>query len=114
ADGGLASGGADAPGRPGGQPGAMSAALHGLREALTASLLAALEALDPARLVREALPPLPPKRARVLVIAAGKAAAAMAAGAFARWPDRIAEALVITVPPLPEAAVIDARGRAEV
>ena len=32
-----------------------------------------------------------------MVIAAGKAAPAMAAGAFARWPDRIDEALVITV-----------------
>jgi hydroxypyruvate reductase len=92
----------------------MSDALAELRGALTASLRAALVALEPARLVREALPPLPPKRARVLVIAAGKAAAAMAQGAFARWPERIDEALVIATPPLPEPATIDARGRVEV
>jgi hydroxypyruvate reductase len=85
-----------------------------LRDALLGALAAGLAALDPARLVREALPPLPPKRARVIVIAAGKAAPAMAAGAFARWPDRIEEALVVTVPPLPDPATIDPRLRAEI
>jgi hydroxypyruvate reductase len=51
--------------------------------------------------VREALPALPPKRARVVVIAAGKAAASMAEGALDRWSDRIEGALVVTVDPLP-------------
>ena len=46
----------------------------GLRAALTAALAEALAALDPARLVEAALPPLPPRQARVVVIAAGKAA----------------------------------------
>ena len=36
--------------------------------------------------MQAALPALPPKRARVIAIAAGKAAQAMTAGAFARWP----------------------------
>jgi hydroxypyruvate reductase len=84
-----------------------------VRAAIAAAFGDALAALDPARLVRDALPPLPPRRARVIVIAAGKAAPAMAAGAFARWPDRIDDALVITVPPLPDPRAIDPRGRAE-
>jgi hydroxypyruvate reductase len=65
-----------------------------LRETLTAAVREALLALDPARLVREALPPAPPKRARVVVIAAGKAAHAMAEGARQRWPDRIERVLL--------------------
>src|SRR5689334_24416299 len=68
-----------------------------LREVLTLSLYEALVELDPARLVWDALPPLPPKRARVRVIAAGKAALRMAEGALERWPDRILDALVVTV-----------------
>ncbi len=79
----------------------MIATLAELRAALTASLDEALAALDPARLVSAALPPLPPRRARVIVVAAGKGAPAMAAGAFARWPDRIERALVVTVAPAP-------------
>jgi hydroxypyruvate reductase len=70
-----------------------------LRALLRASLQAALTALDPARLVHDALPPLPPRRARVRVIAAGKAAVAMAEGALRRWPDRVEDALAITVDP---------------
>ncbi|MEO7331886.1 MAG: glycerate-2-kinase family protein, partial [Minicystis sp.] len=70
-----------------------------LRALLRASLRDALARLDPARLVHDALPPLPPRRARVRVIAAGKAAVAMAEGALARWPARIEDALAITVDP---------------
>lgn len=61
---------------------------------------AALASLDPARLVHDALPPLPPRRARVVVIAAGKAAAAMAQGALARWPERVDRALVVGPDPI--------------
>jgi hydroxypyruvate reductase len=84
------------------------------RAALRAALDEALMALDPAALVRAALPGAPPVRGRVVVIAAGKAAPAMARGALARWPDRVADALVITVPPLPAGAALDPRGRARV
>ncbi len=75
----------------------MSAALT---DTLTRAFRAALAALDPARLVHDALPPLPPRRARVVVIAAGKAAAAMARGALARWPDRIDRMLVVGPDPI--------------
>ena len=75
-----------------------------LGAALVAALGEALAQLDPARLVEEGLPPLPPKRARVVVIAAGKAAPAMARGALARWPDRIERALVISASPAPSPA----------
>ncbi len=70
-----------------------------LRALLRASLRDALTGLDPARLVHDALPPLPPRRARVRVIAAGKAAVAMAEGALRRWPSRVEDALAITVDP---------------
>lgn len=50
-------------------------------------------------LVREALPPLPPKRAVVRVVAVGKAAVPMMEGALDRWPDRIERGLVVTVEP---------------
>jgi glycerate 2-kinase len=75
-----------------------------MRALLIAALREALSELDPARLVREALPALPPKRARVRVIAAGKAAVSMARGALLRWPDRIEDALVVTVDPLSAAS----------
>jgi glycerate 2-kinase len=68
-----------------------------LRAVLTQGLDDALEELDPARLVRSSLPPLPPKRARVIVVAAGKAAPSMTAGALACWPGRIERALVVSV-----------------
>ena len=67
-----------------------------LREVLEASFVEALASLDATSLVSAALPPLPPKRARVRVIAAGKAAVRMTAGALRRWPDRIDDALVVT------------------
>jgi glycerate 2-kinase len=47
--------------------------------------------------VAAALPPLPPKRAAVRVIAIGKAALPMMQGALDRWPDRIDRGLVVTV-----------------
>jgi len=81
-----------------------------LEETLTRAFRAALASLDPARLVHDALPPLPPRRARVVVIAAGKAAVPMAQGALARWPDRIDRALVVGVDPI--AAWSDPRVRA--
>ncbi len=46
-------------------------ALAALGAVLTATLRDALDELDPARLVRASLPPLPPRRARVIVVAAG-------------------------------------------
>lgn len=55
----------------------------------------ALADLDPAKLVVSSLPPLPPKRARVLVVAAGKAAVPMIEGAIARWPEHIHDAIAI-------------------
>lgn len=70
-----------------------------LVEALTRIFRAALGSLDPARLVHDALPPLPPGRARVVIIAAGKAATAMANGALTRWPDRIDQVLVVSPDP---------------
>lgn len=71
----------------------------GLPARIVSSFRAALGDLDPARLVEEALPKRPPKRARVRAIAAGKAATAMMRGALARWGDRIDDALVVTVEP---------------
>ena len=50
-------------------------------------------------IVFEALPPLPPKRAVVRVIAIGKAAVPMMEGALDRWPDRVDRGLVVTVEP---------------
>jgi hydroxypyruvate reductase len=55
-------------------------------------------------LVADALPPLPPKRALVRVIAIGKAAVPMMQGALDRWPDRIDRGLVVTVASSSEAA----------
>jgi len=62
---------------------------------LARAFFAALAGLDLARRVFEALPPLPPVRARVRVVAIGKAAPAMALGALRRWPDRLERVLVI-------------------
>lgn len=47
--------------------------------------------------VTRALPPLPPKRATVRVVAAGKAALPMMLGAIDAWPDRVERGLVVTV-----------------
>lgn len=75
----------------------MTKQLDALKAAVVTAFQAGLVELDPAGLVERALPPLPPKRARVRVIAAGKAATAMARGALARWGPRIEDALVVTV-----------------
>lgn len=64
--------------------------------AMRTSFEETLVALDPASLVHKALPPRPPKGARVLLIAAGKAAPKMAAGALERWADHSPSALVVT------------------
>lgn len=77
------------------------------RRALLAARERALASLDPASLVTHALPGEPPASGRVIVIAAGKAAPRMTRGALDRWPDRVAEALVISVDPMPAEA--DAR-----
>ncbi len=69
--------------------------LDRLKTQLHDALQAGLTALDPIRLVERALPPLPPKHARVRVIAAGKAASAMARGAINRWGSRIEDVLVV-------------------
>ncbi len=50
---------------------------------------------DLAKRVRDALPPRPPAGARVRLVAAGKAAPAMARGAFEAWSTRIEHALVV-------------------
>jgi hydroxypyruvate reductase len=92
----------------------MTGALSALRADLIAALSAALADLAPSALVERALPPLPPKRARVRVVAAGKAALAMMEGARSRWGERIEDALVVTTEsaeessPWPRARVIRA------
>lgn len=73
----------------------MNGALSALRADVIAALSAALSDLIPSRLVERALPPLPPKRARVRVVAAGKAAGSMVEGALSRWGERIEDALVV-------------------
>lgn len=73
----------------------MSAPLEPLKQRLLEAFHEGLSRLDPARLVEQALPPLPPKHARVRVIAAGKAAFSMAHGALARWKQRIEDVLII-------------------
>jgi hydroxypyruvate reductase len=84
-----------------------------LRDALVDAVAEALAALDPAALVEAALPPLPPRHARVLVVAAGKAALAMTRGALARWPDRIEEVVTATGGhPTPDAESVASAERA--
>jgi glycerate 2-kinase len=67
----------------------------GCQHPLAQAFEQALASIDLRRLVHDALPPLPPARARVRVVAIGKAAPAMAAGALERWPERIERALVV-------------------
>jgi hydroxypyruvate reductase len=64
-------------------------------ELLRALLQAALDAVAPARCVPLALPD-PPADGRVVVVGAGKAAAAMAAAVERAWPDRALDGLVVT------------------
>lgn len=67
-----------------------------LRETLERVFTDALRSIDLRRLVFEALPPTPPQPGKIVLVAAGKAAPAMAAGALDRWGERIAHALVVT------------------
>lgn len=55
----------------------------------------ALRASSPRALVAEALPPLPPKRAVVRVVAVGKAALPMMLGALDRWGERVDRGLAV-------------------
>ncbi|MFN8641936.1 MAG: DUF4147 domain-containing protein [Candidatus Binatia bacterium] len=76
-------------------PGAGPAAA---RRDLAAIFAAAVAAVDPVRLVRDALARQPTPSKPVLVIGAGKAAARMAAGVESAWPiDRVRGA-VVTAP----------------
>jgi glycerate 2-kinase len=101
-----------------------------LRVLLGDAFRRAVASIDFAALVRDALPPLPPRGARVTVVAVGKGAPAMARGAFALWQHRIERALIVTsddtgvhgLPPsveirfsghpLPDARSVDAAERA--
>jgi hydroxypyruvate reductase len=65
------------------------------REILDSLLQAALAAVSPAHCVWPFLPD-PPRRGRVVVVGAGKAAAAMAAAVEAHWPEQPMSGLVIT------------------
>lgn len=85
----------------------MNTPLDALARVMTSALDEALAALDLAALVRDALPPEPPCAGRVLLVAAGKASVAMARGALGRWPDRVDEALVITIPSPPDPAWLE-------
>ena len=71
--------------------------LRALEEGVRGAFVATLGAFSLRKIVAEALPPLPPKRAVVRVIAAGKAAVPMMLGALDRWPDRVDRGLVVTV-----------------
>lgn len=73
--------------------------MSSLREALAAAFREALDSIDVAALVEAALPPRPPKRARVQVIAVGKAAIAMSRGAVQRW--RGVDTLIVAPAPSP-------------
>lgn len=72
---------------------------------------AALGALDPRAMVAAALAPTPPTAGRVRLLAVGKGAPLMAAGALDRWGARIDRALVVTSRGTSTGAV---DGRAEV
>ena len=68
---------------------------EGVRRILTEGFARALKAVDLESRVHDALPVRPLRRTRVSIIAIGKAAPAMAAGAIKRWPDFIDRALVV-------------------
>jgi glycerate 2-kinase len=96
------------------------------------AFLQAVEGFDLGRLVALGLPPRPPARARVRVLAVGKAAKVMAEGALRVWKGRV-EAGLVVVPdgtkaelddvrfdvvraghPLPDARSVEAAERARV
>ena len=60
-----------------------------MRKLLMQSFARALAEVNLEVRVHDALPTQPPRRTRATVIAIGKAAPAMAAGAIARWPTYI-------------------------
>ena len=80
-----------------GDPPPRAAALEALEALVRRAFTDTLATFSLRALVAESLPPLPPKRALVRVVAAGKAAIPMMLGALDRWPDRIDRALVVTV-----------------
>lgn len=67
-----------------------------LRELLRRAFTESVRSIDLRRLVREELPAAPPVPGRVVLLAFGKAAPTMAAGALDRWGSRIEKALVVT------------------
>ncbi len=82
------------------------------RAAITHATKRALARMDLARHVRDALPEAPSARmarARVHVIAIGKAAPEMARGALLRWSSFITEVLVVTAEETPVAARLSDR-----
>ena len=76
---------------------AREAELRELAAKVRRAFEASLRACSPRALVAEALPPLPPKRAVVRVVAIGKAALPMMLGALDRWGDRVDRGLAIVV-----------------
>ncbi|MFO0589526.1 MAG: DUF4147 domain-containing protein [Polyangiaceae bacterium] len=83
----------------------MSETVRALAETVRGAFLGALDGFALRAIVAQALPPLPPKRARVIVVAVGKAAIPMMRGALDRWPDRIERGLAVTVPQAAEHAL---------
>ncbi len=67
-----------------------------LRSLLRRAFSEAVASIDLRALTRDALPPSPPVQGRVVLLAVGKAAPAMAAGALDRWGARLDRALVVT------------------
>ena len=76
---------------------AMNEGVRALAETVRGAFLGALDGFALRSIVAQALPPLPPKRARVIVVAIGKAAIPMMQGALDRWPDRVERGLVVTM-----------------
>lgn len=67
-----------------------------LRSSLRRAFAEAVAGIDLRTLTHDALPPPVPDSGRIVLLAVGKAAPAMAAGALDRWGDRIDAALVVT------------------
>lgn len=77
--------------------GSQRTGVEALARAVRRAFTEALASFSLRAMVEEALPPLPPKRAIVRVLAVGKAAVPMMRGALDRWPDRVDRGLVVTV-----------------
>jgi len=65
------------------------------QDVVLSAFVRAVERFDLGARVARALPPRPPARARVRVVAVGKAAPAMALGALSAWSTRIEHTLVV-------------------